>query len=143
MRISEQGLTLIRMFEGFRAEIYLDAAGLPTIGYGHLVRAFERFDVPLTEASATALLRSDVGVAEAAVQRFIAVDLCQHQFDALVSFTFNLGGAVLQRSTLRRVLNRGDYGAVSGQMRRYVFAGGRRLPGLIRRRQMEAALFDG
>jgi lysozyme len=142
MRASENGIALICEYEGFSATVYRDAAGLPTIGYGHLIRAGECFAEPLSEVAARALLRQDVAVAEQAVAKFITAPLTQNQCDALVSFTFNLGGGVLQRSTLRRVLNRGEYDAVPREMMRYVWAGGRKLPGLIRRRAAEANLFD-
>lgn len=142
MRASENGIALICEYEGFSATVYRDAAGLPTIGYGHLIRAGECFSQRLSEVAARALLRQDVAVAERAVAKFITAPLTQNQCDALVSFTFNLGGGVLQRSTLRRVLNRGEYDAVPREMMRYVWAGGRKLPGLIRRRAAEAELFD-
>ncbi len=142
MRASDNGIALICEYEGFSATVYRDAAGLPTIGYGHLIVAGECFSQPLSETAARPLLRCDVAVAERAVAKFITAPLTQNQYDALVSFTFNLGGGVLQRSTLRRVLNRGEYDAVPREMMRYVWAGGRKLPGLIRRRAAEAGLFD-
>ncbi len=142
MRASENGIALICEYEGFSATVYRDAAGLPTIGYGHLIRAGECFSQRLSEVAARALLRQDVAVAERAVAKFITAPLTQNQCDALVSFTFNLGAGVLQRSTLRRVLNRGEYDAVPAQLMRYVWAGGRKLPGLIRRRAAEVELFD-
>lgn len=142
MRISAQGMAFIRQFEGFSARLYRDVAGLWTIGYGHLVTSGEQFLGPLSPEEAVRLLRKDVAVAEGAVGRLIRVPLRQAQFDALVSFTFNLGGGVLQRSTLRSVLNRGEYEAVPGQLMRYVFAGGRTCVGLVRRRGAEAALFS-
>ncbi len=75
-------------------------------------------------------------------QKEVTINEALTTFDALVSFTFNLGGACLQRSTLRRVLNRGDYDAVPVQMQRYVWGGGRRLPGLIARREAETNLYQ-
>ena len=145
MRTSEQGLALIQQFEGFSPVLYHDAAGLPTIGYGHLVTAAERgnFPQPLDVEAGLALLQRDVVVAEAAIWRLITVPLSQNQFDALVSFTFNLGAATLQRSTLRRTLNRKQYGQVPMQLERYVFAAGRKLSGLVKRRRAEATLFQG
>ena len=143
MHLSDTGLALIRQFEGYRALLYRDAAGLPTIGYGHLVTPRERayFTTAITPNEALTLLGTDVAVAEAAVNRLITTALTQHQFDALVCFTFNLGAAVLQRSTLRRVVNRGDHAHAPAQFLRYVWAGGRKQPGLQRRRQAEAALY--
>lgn len=139
--ISERGLNLIIHFEGFSPVVYRDAAGFPTIGYGHLIRPGEIFPERISEQDARRLLREDVMVAERAVARWISVPLTQAQFDALVSFTFNLGAGVLQRSTLRRVLNRGEVDEVPEQLMRYVWAGGKKLAGLVRRRRAEAALF--
>lgn len=143
LRTSPNGLRLIKQFEGFSAVRYLDAAGLPTIGYGHLLTAQELsgYGEPLDADRAHVLLAQDVVVAENAIARFITVPLSQNQFDALVSFTFNLGAATLQRSTLRRVVNRGDHADVPEQLERFVWAGGRKLAGLIKRRAAEAQLY--
>lgn len=141
MRISDDGLALICRFEGFRARIYYDAAGLRTIGYGHLLEPGEDFYTEIDADRGLALLRKDVEIAGNAVSRFICVQLAQTQFDALVSFTFNLGAAVLQRSTLRRKINTGYFTDVPHQLMRYVWAGGRKQQGLIRRRAAEASLF--
>lgn len=142
--ITQEGINLIKEFEGFEPEIYLDAAGLPTIGYGHLIRKGEHkmFENGISESAAGALLAKDVWVAERAVLRFIKVPLTDSQFDALVSFTFNLGGGALQRSTLRRKVNREEHYEVPDQFMRWVWAGGRRLRGLIRRREAEALLYS-
>lgn len=141
MKLSIIGLELIQHFEGFEAEIYIDAAGYPTIGYGHLIKPGEDFSNGISEAQAAALLAQDVGFAEYAVRRLIHTPLVQSQFDALVSFTFNLGGGALQRSTLRRKVNRAEHTEVPDEFMRWVFAGGRRLRGLMRRRQAEAQLY--
>jgi lysozyme len=84
----------------------------------------------------------DVQTAERAVLRLITVPLTDGQFDALVSFTFNLGAGALQRSTLRRKINRGDHANVPAEFRKWVWAGGRKLEGLVRRREAEAALYS-
>lgn len=142
--ITQDGLNLIKRFEGFEPKIYLDAAGLPTIGYGHLLRPgeAEMFAGGISEEAGVALLIKDVLVAERAVLRLIHVPLRDGQFDALVSFAFNLGGGALQRSTLRRKVNREDHSEVPPEFLRWVWAGGRRLKGLIRRRQAEATLYQ-
>ena len=142
MKISHTGLQLIQQFEGFEPQVYVDAAGYPTIGYGHLIRKGEDFSQGISHAQAEAILRQDVAQAERAVQRLIRLTLTQHQFDALVSFTFNLGGGALQRSTLRRKVNGGYHAEVPPELLRWVWAGGRRLRGLIRRRQAEATLYQ-
>ncbi len=141
MRVGTEGLALIKAFEGFSPRVYTCPAGWPTIGYGHVVRPGEDFPAEIDEAAAAALLARDVAGAEGAVRRLIAAPLTQARFDALVSFTFNLGGGALQASTLRRVVNRGDHHRAPGEFRRWVHAGGRRLPGLVRRRRAEAALY--
>ena len=138
--ISQAGLDLIKEFEGFRGKAYNCPAGHPTIGYGHLIKKGEKFD-RLTEAEAEELLRKDVQIAERAVQRLIDVPLTDGQFDALVSFTFNLGEGALAESTLRRKLNSGAYDEVPEQFMRWVFAGGKKLKGLVRRREAEVGLF--
>lgn len=141
--ITQEGLNLIKRFEGFEPEIYLDAAGLPTIGYGHLIRKGEHkmFENGISQAAGEALLIKDVLLAEQAVCRLISVPLTNGQFDALVSFTFNLGGGALQRSTLRRKINREEHEEVPAEFMRWVWAGGRKLRGLIRRRSAEAMLY--
>jgi lysozyme len=138
--ITDQGLDLIKRFEGFSPTIYTCPAGWPTIGFGHVVREFERkqFETGIDEDSGTALLRRDVRVAERAVLRLIRIPLDDGQFDALVSFTFNLGAGALQRSTLRRKVNREEHGAVPAELRRWVWAAGQRSNGLMRRRGAEA-----
>lgn len=142
--ITKEGLELIKRFEGFEPEVYLDAAGYPTIGYGHLIRKEEgnMYANGITEAAAEALLSKDVWSAERAVLRLIKVPLTDGQFDALVSFTFNLGGGALQRSTLRRKINREEHSEVPEQLMRWVWAGGRKLRGLMRRRKAEALFYQ-
>ena len=142
--ITKNGIDLIKSFEGFESEIYLDAAGLPTIGYGHLIRKGEHkmFENGISEEEAEALLADDVQIAERAVLRLVKVPLTDNQFNALVSFTFNLGSGALQRSTLRRKVNREEHAEVPEEFMRWVWAGGRKLKGLIRRREAEAALYQ-
>ena len=105
--VTDEGLALIKRFEGFQPEIYVCPGGWPTIGYGHVVREGERerFADSIDEATAEELLRRDVGTAERAVLRLIRVPLEDGRFDALSSFAFNLGAGALQRSTLRRKVN--------------------------------------
>lgn len=140
--ITQDGIDLIKRFEGFSATVYICPAGYPTIGYGHLVREAERYEQGITEAEAEDLLRRDVHEAESAVLRLIDVPLTDGQFDALVSFTFNLGAGALQRSTLRRKVNRQAHSEVPEQFMRWAWAGGRKLDGLIRRRECEALIYS-
>ena len=143
--ITKEGLDLIKRFEGFSPEIYTCPAGYPTIGYGHLVRdqERERFAGGISREEAEELLKRDVLWAEKGVLRLINVPLMDGQFDALVSFTFNLGTGALQRSTLRRKVNREEHSEVLGEFMRWVWAGGRKLRGLILRRNAEASLYGG
>ena len=141
--ISKDGLDIICRFEGLSPVIYICPAGYPTIGYGHLITEAnkKKFLDGVDEDEALELLRSDVGKAERAVLRLIAVPLTQGQFDALVSFTFNLGAGALQRSTLRRKINREEHGDVPAELMKWVWAGGRKLKGLVKRRAAEAATY--
>jgi lysozyme len=130
--ITPAGLALIKQFEGFSATVYICPAGYPTIGYGHVVKLQEqeKFSNGITAEQAEFLLRQDVQTAERAVLRLIAVALTDGQFDALVSFTFNLGAGALQRSTLRRKVNRGDHAAVPGGIQEMGLGGGKEAGGV-------------
>jgi len=141
--ITQDGLDLICRFEGFSPIIYLCPAGYPTIGYGHLITEAnkEQFLDGVDEDEALGLLRQDVAVAERAVLRLISVPITQRQFDALVSFTFNLGAGALQRSTLRRKVNREEHADVPAELMKWVLAGGRKLKGLVKRRKAEAEYY--
>lgn len=141
MKTSEAGLALIRKFEGFRAVAYKDPVGVITIGFGHTKTAKEGMTITLSQA--VDLLREDVGWAEDGINRLISVPLEQNQFDALVSWAFNVGVGAVERSTLRRRLNAGDYAAVPSELMRWTKAGGADLPGLVRRRREECALWRG
>jgi GH24 family phage-related lysozyme (muramidase) len=142
--VTQVGLDFIKRFEGFSPTIYICPAGWPTIGYGHVVHDGERdrFADEIGKDEAEDLLRRDMGVAERGVLRLISVPLTDGQFDALLSFTYNLGSGALQRSTLRRKVNCEEHAAVPVEFRKWVWAGGRKLRGLIRRREAEAAHYD-
>ena len=113
-----------------------------TIGYGHVIRAGEMFD-EITPDEADDLLVADLGDAERAVSRLVKVPLNQNQFDALVSWTFNLGAGNLEKSTLLKKLNSGDYGAAKAEFAKWIYAAGKAVGGLARRRDAEAKLFGG
>jgi len=142
--ITDNGLKLITSFEGFSSTIYKDSASLPTIGYGHLILPQEltSFESGITKSQAEVLLKADLQVAECAVSRLIKIPLSQNQFDSLVSFTFNLGSATLQRSTLRAKVNRAEHDSVPVEFMRWVYAGGKIISGLVKRRQVEASLYS-
>lgn len=140
MQISKAGLDLIKQFEGLYLKAYRCPAGVPTIGYGHT--AGVAMGQTITQQQADDYLRRDVRQFERAVARLVRVPLTQGQFDALVSFAFNLGEGALAQSTLLRLLNSGDYAGAAAQFDRWNKAGGRVLPGLVRRRAAERALFE-
>jgi GH24 family phage-related lysozyme (muramidase) len=136
-----KGIALIKSFEGLSLNKYQDIVGKWTIGYGHLILPDEVFNVALTEAQAETLLRRDLAVSEKGVNQYVLVPLTQNQFDALVSFTFNLGVGNLKSSTLLRVLNAHQYQSAADEFLRWDKAGGKQVAGLTRRRTAERALF--
>ena len=140
MKISENGLELIKHFEGCELEAYKCAAGVWTIGYGHIKTAVE--GKVITQEEADNLLVEEIIEYEDYVRAAVKVPLKQYQFDALVSWTFNLGNGNLNASTMLKVLNREEYEGVPAQMARWNKAGGKVLEGLIRRREAEGLLFE-
>jgi len=138
---SSTGLALTEHFEGLRLTAYQDSVGVWTIGYGH-TGSDVRPGLTITQEQASALLQQDVAGAVAAVNRLVTVTLTQNQFDALVDFTFNEGQGNLASSTLLRELNAGNTAGAAAQFLVWVYAGGVQLPGLVKRRQAEAALFQ-
>jgi lysozyme len=140
MKISQAGIDLIKKFEGCRLVAYRDAVNVLTIGYGHTnsVRTAQR----INQAEAEALLRQDLEEFEKGVEAAVTVPLNQNQFDALVSFSFNLGLGNLRKSTLLDYVNAKNFAAAAKEFQRWDKAGGRVLLGLTRRREAEAALFS-
>ena len=141
MYISKKGTDLIKEFEGFRTHAYQDAVGVWTIGYGH-TKGVQPTDI-ITPEAGDEMLVEELTEYETHVENAVKVPLKQHQFDALVSWTYNLGPTNLNSSTMLRVLNDGKYEEVPAQMLRWNKAGGKELEGLTRRRQAEAHLFAG
>ncbi len=151
MKLSPDGLTFISRWEALSLAVYLDASGYETIGYGHLIVDDDPADLwraqGCTETEALHLLALDAGYAEQSVVNQVRPVLTVNEFDALVSWTFNLGGNALHRSTLLKKLNGGDMAAVPGQMRRW--NKGRNpdtqelevIQGLVNRREAEAWLW--
>lgn len=141
-RTSAKGLALIKSFEGLRLDAYPDPAtgGDPwTIGYGH-TSGVKRGD-RITEQKADEFLRADLRRFEAAVSR-LTPQTTQGQFDALVSFAFNVGEGALERSTLRKLHNAGKYDAASREFGKWANAAGRRMAGLVRRRSAESDMYQ-
>jgi lysozyme len=143
MKTSERGIKLIKDSEGLRLRAYKCPGDVWTIGYGHAIKATESHFLTeeITESIADLLLRKDIIDAELAVKKYVDVAINQNQFDALVSFVFNLGPRALARSTLLKKLNDGKMLEVPAEFKRWVYADGKILEGLRKRRNAEAELF--
>jgi lysozyme len=141
MKISQEGLSLIKKFEGCELEAYKCAAGVWTIGYGS-TKSVKEGDT-LTQEKADELLLHEMNEYEGYVNEMVKVDLKQNEFDSLVSWVFNLGPSNLSSSTLLQKLNNKDWDDVPNQIKRWNKAGGQVKQGLVRRREAEALLFEG
>lgn len=144
MQTSEKGIALIKEFEGCRLTAYQDSVGVWTIGYGWTQPVDGkpiRAGMTIKQETAERLLKTGLVSYESDVSRLVKVGLNQDQFDALVSFTYNLGARSLSTSTLLRKLNAGDYAGAADEFLRWNKAGGKVLNGLTRRREAERALF--
>ena len=141
MKISPEGLALIKKVEGCELEAYQCSAGVWTIGYGHTKGVEE--GMTITKDQAEQMLLEELVEYEVAVEEAVDNQLDQCMFDALVSWTYNLGPTNLNNSTMLKVLNAGEYDEVPAQIKRWNKAGGKVLQGLIRRREAEALLFEG
>ena len=140
MRTSEAGVNLIKSFEGCRTVAYQDAVGVWTIGYGHTIDVKE--GMTITQHQCDVMLEVDIETYENYVNEQVTVSLTQNQFDALVSWVYNLGPTNLRNSTMLKVLNAGKYDEVPYQMKRWIHADGKILKGLVIRREAEAELFS-
>jgi len=132
---------LIESFEGCRLEPYQDSVGVWTIGFGHTGDDTYQGCPAINQADADQLLADDLSRFEDAVNGMVSDDTSQQQFDAMVSFSYNLGEGALRGSTLLRMHNAGDYQGAARQFGRWNHAGGRELAGLTRRRAAEAAVY--
>lgn len=155
LRISDNGLHHLINIEGIRRHKYLDASGYPTIGVGHLLTQDEissgkihinneavYYRDGLSDKQVEKLLAQDLKRFMVAVNNNVGVYITQNQFDALVSFAFNVGVGAFLKSTLLRKLNAGDYSEVPTQMRRWNKSAGKVLDGLRNRREKEIALWE-
>ena len=145
MKTSEKGAYLIKKHEGLILKAYLCPANVPTIGYGH-TSTVTKDDVmnkkTITSAEADALLRKDILVSELAVKTNVKSALNQNQYDALVSFVFNLGEGNLRKSTLLKKVNANPSDpTIRDEFNKWVNGGGKRLPGLVKRRSEEADMY--
>lgn len=140
MRTGPQGIELIKHFEGFRSRAYLCPAGKWTIGYGHTFGVHEGDGCNREEAEE--MLRKDLAKFEKAVNDAVKVPIYQGQFDALVSFAYNVGVNAFRKSTLLVCLNKGEHDNAREELKRWVHGGGNVLPGLVKRREAEYKLWN-
>lgn len=141
LRPSDRCRKLVKQFEGLRLQSYIDAAGHRTIGYGRLLNPGPV--IAISKDQAERYLDADLARIAAGVREAVTVPLAQYEFDALVSFAYNVGVGNLKKSTLLKLLNEGRYDRVPGQFPRWNKAGGRVLKGLVERRRIERAIFSG
>lgn len=143
LAVSAAGLGTIKYHEGTVQQVYLDPVNIATVCTGH-TSTVNKADVgkQYTVAVCDQLLKQDVFFAEAAVKRLVVKPVTQDQYDALVSFTFNLGPTKLKGSTLLRKHNAGDCYGAAAEFSKWVYAGGKVLPGLVKRRADERALYE-
>jgi lysozyme len=155
MQVGQRGKNLFKEWEGLITHEYLDSGGAPTIGIGHLLTRSQRtsgklviggravdYRDGLTDQQCWDLLDQDLGDSEGTVNEAVKVPMNQNQFDALVSFTFNVGDNAFRRSTLLKLLNQGQYDQVPEQLRRWIRDNGHIVQGLINRREKEIALWN-
>lgn len=141
--ISELLLTLIRKFEGLRLKPYLCPAGVWTCGYGHTGKEVTKDMAPISEAVAEEMLQQDAAafaLAAANLSPVLWFDEAKHA--AIADFCFNLGTSRYKISTLRRKVNAGDWEGAQEELQKWVWGGGKKLPGLVLRRQAEARLLQ-
>jgi len=149
--VYQKGIDLTKLSEGFRGELYNDAAGYCTIGYGHLIKHARcdgseprTFRDGITEPEGEELLRTDMRTPRHAVMTAVSIDLTDGQYAALCDFVFNVGTGNFRSSTLLKRVNARRFDDVPFQFRRWVYAGGKPLAGLETRREREIELFfDG
>lgn len=140
--VTDACINLIKQFEGYASEAYICPAGYRTIGYGHVIKKGDNFTTAISLDEGENILKRDVSQSEKGVLRLITVPLNDGEFDSLVSFTFNLGEAALQRSALRRKINHGFCEEdIEKEFMKWVYVNGRKTKGLVRRRQAEFRMF--
>ena len=141
LKTSQEGISLIKSFEGCELTAYRCSANVPTIGFGHTAGVSD--GDTCTQEEAETMLAEDLEEFEDYVKNYVESELQQNEFDALVAWTYNLGPANLKESTMLKELNSGNFEEVPRQMKRWTRAGGEVLDGLIRRREAESRLFKG
>lgn len=142
--ISEKGYAIIREFEGFKAEAYLDTGGVWTIGFGTIKypngQRVKKGDT-CTREQAEQWLKNDCKWVDACLDKYVTSKPTQNQFDALASFVYNIGETAFAKSTMLTLLNQNNFTAAANQFDRWVFDNGKRITGLANRRTKEKALF--
>jgi len=141
MNISNEGISLIKKFEGCELDSYKDAVGVWTIGYGHTKNVKE--GMTISKEQADNMLLNELDEYCEYVEKAVDVTLKQCEFDALVAWTYNLGPTNLNKSTMLKKLNNKEYQDVPHEIKRWNKAGGKVLQGLVRRREAESLLFQG
>lgn len=145
MITGKNGIQLIEEFEGFKPKMYKDAVGLPTIGFGTLIDTADEkwlLTATITKEQAEDLLRKELVMIENKLKLMVTATINQNQYDALVSFAYNLGVYNLKTSTLLKKVNKNPADAtIRAEFNKWTHAGGKVLPGLVRRRQAEADLY--
>lgn len=139
--VSAVAVAAICGFEGYREYAYKDVAGVPTIGYG-TTKGVKMGDKTTRQEAKAFLVRDASGMAKQ-IQSLIKVPLYQHEWDAYLSFTYNVGIGNFRSSTLLKKLNQGDYAGACSQLKRWVYAGGRKVKGLVNRREAEYKMCMG
>jgi len=147
-KVYDKGIELTKESEGFVGRLYNDAASYCTIGYGHLIKLAPcdgnepaEFRAGISVPRGTEILRVDMEKAESGIMTLVDSELTDGQYAALCDFVFNVGAGNFRKSTLRKRVNARDYDRVPFEFRRWVFAGGKKLMGLAKRREKEIALF--
>lgn len=140
MNISQEGIRLIKNFEGFSPTPYGDIAGIMTIGFGHRIKKGEVF-TQIDAGEGEEILKHDINASESALNQCLNVDVTQNQFDSLCSLVFNIGGAAFLKSTLLHKLNNGNIEGAADEFLRWDHAGGVESEGLLKRRIAERELF--
>lgn len=163
MNISMSGIDLLKNVEGSKNSVYLDSGGAPTIGIGHLLTKSEKSTGciwikgdqhkegrfisfrgnSITDKEVDDILKQDLANVESTIAVAVKVSLTQHQYDALVSFVFNIGNSAFINSTLLKKLNAGSYEEVPNQMRKWIYDNNKVVKGLMNRREKEVKMWEG
>ncbi len=136
----EKAKRIIKEFEGLRLKAYKCPAGVLTIGYGHTKGVTPSMQI--NNESAERLLEIDIAIVANSIRKLLKVDLNDNQVQALVSFVFNIGSGNFAKSTLLKKINNKDFKGASSEFSKWVYAKGKQLPGLVRRRKAEKDLFN-